>query len=551
MCNIPYGPDQKPWKETLSPWAKSGDRFLVTPPSVDPLTCYSFPKEERDITPKFYQLLSMGLDTRHCDRAQAETASSVAEEAKNFLGYQINMGNDYSVVSLYLSTHTNSAGDPFLPDGGRTLKWMERNVLDYYASLWNAKWPHDPETYWGYILTMGSTEGNLYGLWNARDYLKGKFMTSSQKHCFFVQAPENPNAYTPIVFYSQDSHYSLIKLMQVLETKTFYEVGTEFYPDDCPLGGDWPTAVPCEGSDDWNGPGSIDISKLCKLVDFFTAKGHPALIIFNYGTTFKGAYDDVQKAGEQLMPILERNGMKERLVEIKDRKNGRIIQRRCKGYWIHVDGALGASYMSFLHMAFEKNHEATEQAPHFDFRLPFICSIVTSGHKFPGAPWPTGIYMTKTGLQLSPPSYPGVIGSPDSTFAGSRNALSTLIWWTYVSTHSYDKQVKKVLHCLDLVRYAEGKLKQLEKELAKDLWVARSPLALTVRFEMPNNDIKYKYHLANETTSLEGSGCRTYAFIYCMGGTTKEKLDELFACTRCFPGTGKSSSTVGGRKHTT
>ena len=37
--------------------------------------------------------------------------------------------------------------------------------------LWNARWPHDeadPESYWGYVTTMGSTEGNLYALWIMR-----------------------------------------------------------------------------------------------------------------------------------------------------------------------------------------------------------------------------------------------------------------------------------------------------------------------------------------------------------------------------------------------
>ena len=62
-------------------------------------------------------------------------------------------------------------------------KWMECNVLDYYASLWNGKWSYkleDPETYWGYVLTMGSTEGNLYAAWNARDYLSGKCLYSDE-----------------------------------------------------------------------------------------------------------------------------------------------------------------------------------------------------------------------------------------------------------------------------------------------------------------------------------------------------------------------------------
>ena len=37
----------------------------------------------------------------------------------------------------------------------------------YYTSLWHAKWPHnksDMESYWGYLLNMGSTEGNIHAI---------------------------------------------------------------------------------------------------------------------------------------------------------------------------------------------------------------------------------------------------------------------------------------------------------------------------------------------------------------------------------------------------
>ena len=43
------------------------------------------------------------------------------------------------------------------------------------------------------------------------------------------------------------------------------------------------------------------IEKLTALITFFTGKGHPAIVVFNYGSTFKGAYDDVEKAGEAIM----------------------------------------------------------------------------------------------------------------------------------------------------------------------------------------------------------------------------------------------------------
>jgi histidine decarboxylase len=45
----------------------------------------------------------------------------------------------------------------------------------------------------------------------------------------------------------------------------------------------WPQTVPS----DVNGHGTVDVEKLLKLVEFFAKKGHPPLIVLNYGTTFK------------------------------------------------------------------------------------------------------------------------------------------------------------------------------------------------------------------------------------------------------------------------
>ena len=88
-------------------------------------------------------------------------------------------------------------------------KWIERiNVLDYFASLWNAKWPYDPsdpETYWGYILTMGSSEGNIHAMWSARNY----FMTKK-----FTEGGIDSSC-VPVVFYSQESNHSLRKAADI------------------------------------------------------------------------------------------------------------------------------------------------------------------------------------------------------------------------------------------------------------------------------------------------------------------------------------------------
>ena len=181
MAEIRYGPEQKRWTETLSPIARSqrDGRLLVSPPSGDPLTLYDFKREV--ITSSWYQVPAVALSEDQRKNALIESAKVAQISVKNTLGFQGNFREFSHVqcVKEFLGTHLNNGGSPFGAsyDGLATL-WMERNVLDYYASLWHAKWPHDPkdpQTYWGYTLTMGSTEGNLYAVWNARDYLSGKY----------------------------------------------------------------------------------------------------------------------------------------------------------------------------------------------------------------------------------------------------------------------------------------------------------------------------------------------------------------------------------------
>ena len=57
---IHYGPEQKVWTDTLSSIAKSQDGgLLVSPPSEDPLTMYSF--EQEPVTTAWYQVPSTTL----------------------------------------------------------------------------------------------------------------------------------------------------------------------------------------------------------------------------------------------------------------------------------------------------------------------------------------------------------------------------------------------------------------------------------------------------------------------------------------------------------
>ena len=542
-AEVRYGPDQKRWKETLSPIARSqrDGRLLVSPPSRDPLILYDFKQEA--ITSAWYQIPSVALSQEQRTNALTETAKVADISAKDTLGFQCNF-REFShaeCVKEFLGTHLNNGGNPFGAsyDGLATL-WMERNVLDYYASLWHAKWPHDPkdpQTYWGYTLTMDSTEGNLYAVWNARDYLSGKYTSGSDEeeskcalsNYIYKQCkcpPDNPNAFSPVAFYSHETHYSIMKAMEAMAVRTFYEVGMEKYPQECPLGTDWPLAVPCEGGGD-AGPGTIDIKALATLVDFFSAKGHPIIVVFNYGTTFKGAYDDVKTAGEALLPILKKNGMYERKHCLNDLSDPDAFITR-KGFWFHVDGALGAAYAPFLQMAYENGLSDLKPPPVFDFQLDFVSSVVTSGHKWIGVPWPCGIYISKTEFQLRPPEMAHIsyFDSPDLTLTGGRNAHSALVLWNYISTYSYEEQTKKAVKALEIAIYTEQKLKTLEANIKQDLWVMHSPSSLAVCFKRPNEEILRKFCLSGHWLNITGEW-RQYIHIYIMDGVTRSKIDEL------------------------
>ncbi len=461
----------------------------------------------------------------------------IDSQKEHFLGYQANQKMDYEEdTKHFLNCHVNNIGDPFT-DGNFTVnsKKMERAVLNYYARLWHAKTPHDPErneeSYWGYVLTMGSTEGNLYGLWNARDYLAGRKLvvdkeSNKPRLTNYLQPKvkdKNLNAYTPVAFFSQDTHYSIIKAMRVLSISTFSEIGQKYYPNKNPIDpqGDWSKTKEVPSRDGDMGPGSIDVDKLVILVEFFASKGYPIIICCNYGSTFKGAYDDVEEVQNRLMPVFKKYGLVDRIVEYEGGD-----QDIRNGYWIHVDSALGASYMPFIEMAYKQNM-ISQRGSNFDFRLPAVNSIVMSGHKWPGAPWPCGIFMTKVKYQLFPPDDPEYIGSPDSTFAGSRNGFSSIIMWDYLAKNSYEMQMDCACKCEKLTRHAETELKSLERyHPGLDLYIDRTPLALTVRFRKPNDTIVRKYSLSCESLLIDGE-TRHYAHLFVMPAVSYELVAQL------------------------
>ncbi|KHT39141.1 pyridoxal-dependent decarboxylase [Vibrio sinaloensis] len=586
---IEYGPKRIPWEHQVPDFAKE----RISPPSADPIQVYAernydFHYTEQAINGFDVELPPSGQSCQEQNSVYEQILAYVDSQKERFLGYQTEENISYKTrLAPFLNVSLNNVGDPFV-NGNYTInsKCVERSVLDYYASLWNATWPSQGpyidengdfqkgvgDSYWGYVLTMGSTEGNLYGMLNARDYLsgvmlleeeiraetdKGETICNNQVYAHYPKTPlHKPNAYTPVAFFSEDTHYSIVKAMAVEKIETFGDLGNRLYPDDNPVnpGQPWPMEVESEGPTETlpAGSGAIDVDKLIAYVSFFASKGYPILIVLNCGTTFKGAYDDVDTVTQRLEPILKEHDLWERevLVDPDDPASG--YEKRT-GYWLHIDGALGGSYVPFIKMAKESGRYRTFFAenngytgPNFDFSNPMVHSIVTSGHKWPGAPWPTGVYMTKQKYMVSPPDDPEYIGSPDTTFAGSRNGLSPLVLWEYFARNSFTDQMKMTMRAQEMALYAHNKLTEVADywdakfegnksvSFPEKLWLQRTPLSLSLIFCQPNEEIIFRYSLAKESTTVkvERDGkledeVRHYVHLFTMWDVDEQLIDNL------------------------
>jgi histidine decarboxylase len=306
----------------------------------------------------------------------------------------------------------------------------------------------------------------------------------------------------------------------------------------------WPEEAPSHHDLDdeggMNNPlsGRINVDDLKKMVRVFLEHGYPILIVLNVGSTWKCAYDDVPAVNEMLKELGEDfPWLWEREVDYDGVKDVR------RGFWVHVDGALGAAYLPFLEMAHERGlikEKKKYNFPIFDFRNDAVMSICCSMHKWFGSPWPGAVYLTRTGHQLSPPTTPSYIGAADTTLGGSRNAFSPVIFWDYFSRHSYEDSMYAALKAEDVAAYLEQKLRDLEAYLKElypaeaphiDLWVARSEYALAVRFRQVNPTISYKYTVDSEWTHVPISETeqelRAYSHVFAMQSVDMNLVNSL------------------------
>ncbi|WP_019504461.1 histidine decarboxylase [Pleurocapsa sp. PCC 7319] len=295
----------------------------------------------------------------------------IQQESELFLGYPCNGIFDYSPLYRFLQYPLNNVGDPYLP-GNYHLNThdFEREVLGIFQQLTQA-----PEgNTWGYV-TNGGTEGNHYGLFLARELL--------------------PNG---IVYYSQDAHYSIDKILRCLGLNS----------------------IMIRSSSD----GTMDLDDLRETLRIH--RDVPPIICATIGTTMKGAVDDI--------------------VGIREIFHDLALNH----HYLHADAALGGMILPFI-----------DNPPPWNF-LSGIDSISISGHKMVGSPIPCGVVLAKKRNVDRIAQSVEYIGTLDTTLSGSRNALTPLFLWYAFHTVGISGFKKIIPDCLQMSDYAIKHLNQLD-----------------------------------------------------------------------------------------
>ena len=181
-----------------------------------------------------------------------ELLDEVQSASRLQVGYPTNQTYEYGGLSAFLDYSINNVGDPFHQSNYRSnTHAFEREVIARFAGLMRIS----PDDAWGYV-TSGGTEGNMYGLYLARELF--------------------PNA---MFYFSEETHYSVLKNVRVLNARY----------------------IMIKRQDD----GEIDYDDLFEMIK--VNRDVPAVIMANVGTTMRGAVDNIPRLREILAELAVTN----------------------------------------------------------------------------------------------------------------------------------------------------------------------------------------------------------------------------------------------------
>jgi histidine decarboxylase len=211
--------------------------------------------------------------------------------------------------------------------------------------------------------------------------------------------------------------------------------------------------------------GAIDLEELTHVVDY----SRPIIILANIGSTFFGAIDDVKS-------IREIFG---------------------EGVYIHAD----AAFFGFV---------MPQMFPGYD-GYKYMDSISVSSHKFPGVPFPGGIFVSVSDHVSHIENFEEVINQRDVTISGSRNGHTAIFLNHFFDTVDLESSVER---CLYLANYLKMRL----EEAVPMCLPYSNDRVLIVTFNKPSEKIIRKWSLATV-------GDRSH--VICLEHVTEEIIDAF------------------------
>ncbi len=306
----------------------------------------------------------------------------------------------------------------------------------------------DPKSYDGYVAS-GGTEANIEAVWIYRNYFKNEF---------------NANLNEIAVIYSEDTHYSIPKALDLLNLN-----GVEILVN--------------------KDTREVVLKDLEKKIETALINGIKYFIVnVNMSTTMFGSVDDVDKI-TNLLNVLRVN------------------------YKLHVDGAYGGFIYPF-----------TNNNSSFTFRNKNISSFSIDGHKMLQAPYGTGIFLVrKEYMKYVCTNEAGYVKGKDYTLCGSRSGANAVCVWMILRIHGSVGWTVKMRQLVDRAEFISDTLNELNIKHYRhpDLNI------VTIDADYISHELATKYHLVPDSHDAHPKWYKIVVMPHVKSGIIDNFLSEL------------------------
>lgn len=302
----------------------------------------------------------------------------------------------------------------------------------------------------GYVAS-GGTEANIEALWIYRNYFIKEF---------------NAKIDEIAVVYSQDSHYSMPKGVNILNLESII----------------------------------LDVDDSSRMIlqedleqKITTAQNNGVkhfILVMNMSTTMFGSIDDIIRVTD----CLEDNKL---------------------NYKVHVDGAFGGFIYPF-----------TNNKSVYSFKNERINSFTLDGHKMLQSPYGTGVFLIrKEFMKYALTEEASYVQGKDYTICGSRSGANAIALWMILKTHGSDGLKVKMRNLSDKTKALCCKLKKMGIVYYHNSYIN----IVAIRGEFISSQLAKKYSLVPDSHTINPNWYKVVVMDHVKQGVLDEFIMDLKA----------------------